>query len=249
MLTLDITENETSRTLGQVAYDALKAMILSGEIRPGERLAERELARRLRVSRTPLREALGWLTRDGLAVSRPGQGYYALEFDPRIIAEMYEFRETLEVHAARAAAQRIGDAGISEIGAVMEQLAFYERQEALSLEQLRDEVHLGLRIHEIIARECGNDFVCEALLQVYDRLRLLTWIDALWFDKWTLTRQEHRELVEAITARDAERAVRVARHHVQRCSEDALWVIKAQHREGSNVIRKGQAGPTREPAR
>src|ERR1700733_13047702 len=146
MLTLDTTENETSRTLGQVAYDALKAMILSGEIRPGERLAERELARRIRVSRTPLREALGWLTRDGLAVSRPGQGYYALEFDPRIIAEMYEFRETLEIHAARAAAERIGDDGIAEMAAVMEQLSFYERQETLTLEQLREEVHLGLRI-------------------------------------------------------------------------------------------------------
>jgi DNA-binding GntR family transcriptional regulator len=230
--TADTPVDTTAKTLGQIAYDALKAMILAGEIRPGERLAERELARRIRVSRTPLREALGWLTRDGLAVSRPGHGYYTLEFDPEIIAELYEFRETLEVHAAKAAAERISDAGISEISAVMEQLAVYERAEALTLEQLRDEVHLGLRIHEIIARECGNGFICEALLQVYDRLRLLTWIDVLWFDKWTLTRSEHRALVAAVTARDPEAAARVARHHVQRCGEDALWVIKAHQPDG-----------------
>ncbi|MBV8649836.1 MAG: GntR family transcriptional regulator [Alphaproteobacteria bacterium] len=234
MLTLDTAADDQPKTLGQIAYEALKAMILSGEIRPGERLAERELARRIRVSRTPLREALGWLTRDGLAVSRPGQGYYALEFDPRIIAEMYEFREMLEVHAARHAAERISDAGLAEIKDVMERLADYEKQENLSLEQLRDEVHLGLKIHEIIARQCGNDFVCEALLQVYDRLRLLTWIDVLWFDKWNLTREEHRALVEAVTAHDPEKAAQAARHHVQRCSVDALWVIKAQHREGNN---------------
>ncbi len=245
MLTLDTTASEPSKTLGQIAYDALKAMILSGEIRPGERLAERELARRIRVSRTPLREALGWLTRDGLAVSRPGQGYYALEFDPRIIAEMYEFREMLEVHAAKAAAERITDGGLREIKDIMERLSVYERQENLSLEQLRDEVHLGLKIHEIIARQCGNDFVCEALLQVYDRLRLLTWIDVLWFDKWNLTRQEHRALVEAVTAHDPVRAAEAARHHVQRCSVDALWVIKAQHREGNNVTQHVQAGPPR----
>jgi DNA-binding GntR family transcriptional regulator len=245
MLTLDTEADDQPKTLGQIAYDALKAMILSGEIRPGERLAERELARRIRVSRTPLREALGWLTRDGLAVSRPGQGYYALEFDPRIIAEMYEFREMLEVHAARHAAERISDAGLTEIRDVMERLAEYEKQENLSLEQLRDEVHLGLKIHEIIARQCGNDFVCEALLQVYDRLRLLTWIDVLWFDKWNLTRQEHRALVEAVTAHDAEKAAEAARHHVQRCSVDALWVIKAQHREGNNGTQSTSARPAR----
>jgi DNA-binding GntR family transcriptional regulator len=245
MLRLDTAESEQSKTLGQIAYDALKAMILSGEIRPGERLAERELARRIRVSRTPLREALGWLTRDGLAVSRPGQGYYALEFDPRIIAEMYEYRELLEVHAARAAAERISDAGLTEMRDVMERLRVYEQQENLSLEQLRDEVHLGLKIHEIIARQCGNDFVCEALLQVYDRLRLLTWIDVLWFDKWNLTREEHRTLVEAVTAHDPVRAAEAARHHVQRCSVDALWVIKAQHREANNGTQQVQARPPR----
>jgi DNA-binding GntR family transcriptional regulator len=231
MLTLTASPTETAKTLGQVAYDALRSMILSGEIRPGERLAERELARRIQVSRTPLREALGWLARDGLAVSKPGLGYFALEFDPQLIAEMYEFRETLEVRSAEMAARRIGDAGIRELADVMERLAAFEREQNLTIEQLRNEVHLGLRIHEIIARECGNSFICDALIQLYDRLRLLTWIDVLWFDKWALTRSEHRDLVLAVTARDAERAAAVARHHVRRCGEDALWVIKAQHGE------------------
>jgi DNA-binding GntR family transcriptional regulator len=218
----------SSKTLAQGAYDILKAMILSGEIRPGERLAERELARRINVSRTPLREALGLLARDGLATARPGLGYFAVEFDPDIIAQMYEFRETLEVRACRMAAQRIGDAGIAELAAVMTELAAFERLESLGIDELRREVHLGLRIHEIIARECGNEFIYEALLQLYDRLRLLTWIDVLWFDKWPLTRAEHRDLVAAVAARDGERAAVVAQHHVRRSGEDALWVIRAQ---------------------
>src|SRR5690348_17787572 len=61
-------DGDGTKPLSQIAYDALRSMILSGEVKPGERLRERELARRVQVSRTPLREALGRLERDGLAV-------------------------------------------------------------------------------------------------------------------------------------------------------------------------------------
>jgi DNA-binding GntR family transcriptional regulator len=212
-------------------------MILSGEVRPGERLGERELARRIQVSRTPLREALGRLERDGLAVSRPGLGYYAVAFDPKIVDELYELREVLEVHASRAAARHIGNKGIAELNNVMKRLAPFERKKKLSLDQLREEVHLGLLIHEIIARECGNDLIAETLLQLYDRLKLLTWIDVVSIDTWSLTRREHRELVDAIVARDEQRAAKAAQRHVKRCRKDALWIIKAQHREKSDVGR------------
>lgn len=236
---------QADKALSEVAYDSLRAMILSGQVRPGERLGERELARRIQVSRTPLREALGRLERDGLAVNRPGLGYYALEFDPEIVEALYEFRELLEVHASRAAARRISEAGIRELKDIMRQLAVYERKRKPSTEELRQEVQLGLRIHEVIARESGNSFICETLLQIYDRLRLLTWIDVLWFDKWQLTREEHRELVDAVTARDEKRAAKIAGRHVKRSREDSLWVITAQHRERNHA--KGPNRTRRSP--
>src|SRR5205807_1052722 len=145
-----------TKTWGQVAYDALRTMVLSGEVRPGERLGERELARRIQVSRTPLREALGRLERDGLAVSKPGLGYFAMEFDPKVVEELYEFREILEVPACRLAARRIGDGGVRALQDIMRQLARFERKKKLRIDELREEVHLGLRIHEVIARESGN---------------------------------------------------------------------------------------------
>ena len=222
-----------SRPLSQIAYDALRTMILSGEVKPGERLSERELARRVRVSRTPLREALGRLQRDGLAVSKPGLGYFATEFDPALVQELYEFREILEVQASRLAARRIGQAGIRELRDIMHRLARFERKKKLSIDELREEVNLGLRIHEVIARESGNALVADALYQLYDRLRLLTWIDVLWFDTWSITRREHRELVAAVAAHDPERAAKVAQRHVRRSREDAVHVIKVQHAGGA----------------
>jgi len=231
----------TNKPLSQIAYDSLRTMILSGAVRPGERLGERELARRIQVSRTPLREALGRLERDGLAVNKPGIGYFALEFDPKVIDEIYEFRELLEVHAVRAAARRISPAGVRELQDIMRQLAGFERKKKPSTSELREEVQLGLRLHEVIARESDNSFIGETLLQIYDRLRLLTWIDVLWFDKWPLTRKEHRELVDAVIAHDEARAARIAARHVKRSWEDALWVITAQHREAHRVTRASRA--------
>jgi DNA-binding GntR family transcriptional regulator len=229
--------HEIVKTLAQSAYEALRALILSGELKPGERLVERELARRVNVSRTPLREALQRLERDGLAINKPGIGYVTVAFDPRVVAEIYELREVLELYVCGAAAERISDAGIRGLAEIQRALARFEEKESLSVDQLREEVELGFRIHEIIAQEAGNALMCETLMQLYDRLRLLEWIDVLWIDKWPVTRHEHRDLVAAVTARDPARAVAVARTHLQRCKDDALRVIKAQHREEHHVIR------------
>jgi DNA-binding GntR family transcriptional regulator len=232
--------DDTSKTLSQLAYDRLKAMLISGELRPGERLGERELARRIEVSRTPLREALSRLERDGLAIVKPGRGYFALEFDAKTIEEMYELRELLEIHASRLAARKIGSDGLAALEDIMGRLAVFESEQNLSLGQLREEAHLGLRIHEVIAQECGNDLISATLHHLYDRLRLLTWIDVLWFDKWAVTRREHLDLVEAVMSRDEDRAAELARQHVCRCRDDVLWVIKAQRGEGSRVERPKQ---------
>lgn len=222
-----------SKPLSQIAYDALRSMILSGEVKPGERLSERELARRVQVSRTPLREALGRLERDGLAVSKPGLGYFATEFDPALVEELYEFREILEVQACRLAARRIAADGIRALRDIMQQLARFERKKKLSVDELREEVALGIRIHEVIARECGNALVCDALLQIYDRLRLLTWIDVLWFDTWSTTRKEHRALIAVVMAHDTERAAKVAQRHVRRSWKGSVHVLRVQHAGGT----------------
>ena len=239
--TMNGTGSDGSKPLSRIAYDALRTMILSGEVKPGARLSERDLARRVRVSRTPLREALGRLERDGLAVSKPGLGYFATEFDPALVEELYEFREILEVQACRLAARRIKDAGVRELQEIIRHLARFERKKKLSIDELREEVHLGLRIHEVIARESGNGLICDALYQLYDRLRLLTWIDVLWFDTWSTTRKEHRELVAAVLARDPERAAKVAQRHVRRSRQDAVHVIKVQHAGGA--VRSMQVRP------
>jgi DNA-binding GntR family transcriptional regulator len=102
-------------------------------------------------------------------------------------------------------------------------------------------VNLGLRIHEVIARESGNALVADALYQIYDRVRLLTWIDVLWYDTWSTTRREHRDLVAAVLAHDADRAAKVALRHVRRSRNGSVHVLKAQH--GGGAVRSIRTRP------
>ena len=215
-------------TLKKSAYEALKAFILSGDLRPGERLGERELTERLGVSRTPLREALNQLERDGLVVSKPRRGYFVLDLDPKAIEDLLDLRCVLDAYAARLAVRRMTDADIEELRGVVRQLEVLERRSDQTTEEIAEEIRAGLRIHEVIARTGGNRLLYETLMGLYDRLSLLIWIEVLWVDEWELTRREHREIVDAIAARDETRAVAAAEAHVQRSRENVLRVARAQ---------------------
>ena len=80
-------------------YSALKQMIISNELGPGERLLDRELADKVGVSRTPVRDALRRLEQDGLITTRTGRRWFVADLDTKQAANLYELREVLEVRA------------------------------------------------------------------------------------------------------------------------------------------------------
>src|SRR5690242_17870662 len=87
-------------------YGKLKAMIYNGKLRPGQRLVERDLAVRLRISRIPVRESLARLKMEGLVRTIPNTSTYVEDFPPQRIMEMYSMRLLLEPEAARLATLR-----------------------------------------------------------------------------------------------------------------------------------------------
>jgi DNA-binding GntR family transcriptional regulator len=89
-----------------MAYEALKKRIIEVDLQPGERLVERDLADELKVSRIPLREALRLLAAEGLVVLVPHRGALVSPFTPADVRDLFDVRESLEVLAARLAAQR-----------------------------------------------------------------------------------------------------------------------------------------------
>jgi len=215
-------------TLKQAATDALRELILKGRIRPGEQLRERDVAEMIGVSRTPLREALNQLEREGLVQSQPHRGYTVTAIDLKTGQQLLDLRRILDGYAATLAAGVISQRGIDDLDAILAQLAVYEAMEQPSVDDLADEVRIGLRLHEVIARESGDAFLYETLKVLYGRLTLLIWVDVLWVDKWDDTRSDHKEIVFAVKARDAKRAAAAAEAHVDRSRADLQRVIDAQ---------------------
>jgi DNA-binding GntR family transcriptional regulator len=199
-------------TLAAQAYDEIKRMILGGELKGGERMSERDLTGRLKVSRTPLREALKQLTREGLVVSRPQSGHYVRTYDLKTVDDLYGLREILEAHAITLALSRMDEVGRRRLRTLRRDLRKYDGD----AEQSQRELDESQGVHVSIARLAGDAFLLETLLGLYDRLQLFVWIDALYEDDAKLTRAEHRRLLDAMIAGRRRDAIAVARGHARR---------------------------------
>ena len=199
-------------------------MILSGRLKPGQRVAERDLGALLKVSRTPIREALGRLVQDGLVESRPQRGHFVQAIDGKVVEDLYELRELLELHAIKLAVRRATPEDFAELDSLAEVLRKYDRDETQGEAELRD----AQILHELIVRAARSQPLLEMLKRVYDRLQMFIWIDALYADEAALTRREHREIIAAFKARDERQLTKLAREHLRRSKTNVLRVLKAR---------------------
>jgi DNA-binding GntR family transcriptional regulator len=206
---------KTSDGLAGDAYRRMRQAILRGEFSPGEPLLESHLAEKLGMSRTPVREALRVLARDGFVETIPTRGFVVPRPSIDDLHELYELREMLEGLAARAAAARATD---TEIGDLERLCVRYER--AATLEKW---TQVGTEFHNRVVELARNRRLSTSLGALHDHI-VLTRRSAL--SSADVMRdeavREHRAIVEAIRARDGEAAERQARMHVRTSYAAAL---------------------------
>jgi DNA-binding GntR family transcriptional regulator len=214
------------RRLTVDAYAAIKDMILTGQFKPGNKLSDQDLAVELGVSRTPVRHALSRLAQDGFLDDGNGKGYHVADLDAKQVADLYALREVLEAHAVRLAAERATPSNIEELKEV---LAMVEK---LSEDPSKrgEEIRVGLKIHEIIARASGDTFLHETMVRLLNRMHFFIWMDTLNEDPQAAeaTRREHRELLECIRAEKPDEAEVVVRTHIRTAKQGILKVLEAR---------------------
>jgi DNA-binding GntR family transcriptional regulator len=215
-------------TLKESVYASLKAMIVSGELQAGSRLTEIDLAARLKVSRTPLREALNRLERDGLVSSKPRHGYFVTVFDLRTVEDAFDVREVLEGYAAERAAERIKPEDKERLHAVLRQCESMAARDNRSMTDMIQEMRLGLEIHRIIAEVSDNRLLHENICGFLDKFQHFIWIELLWLDEWAAARNEHDGIVAAICAGEGQQAAALARQHVRVSKENILRFLRAK---------------------
>jgi DNA-binding GntR family transcriptional regulator len=202
-------------------YEALRGILLSYEIKPSERLNEVELARRFRVSRTPLREALNRLVTERLLSFEPLVGFFRPAINLQEVRDLYEFRVILETIGIRLAIQRASDA---EISAVSEFWTNANRNGAsLAKEEL---IHIDEQFHEALIGLSHNQELVHALRAVNARIHVIRWADTSGDGRHEESYRQHHRLLDVLRERKEAQCVEVLRGIIERRQEEIVEVIK-----------------------
>ncbi|MDE1568637.1 GntR family transcriptional regulator [Aquabacter sp. P-9] len=201
-------------SLREQAYAELKDLVLTGRLRPGERLSETRLAERLGVSRTPLREALMKLEEEGLVVGRRNLGYVVADFDIKTACDLLHVRAALDACAAELACAVATEEDLDAIRAIIDEMISFADKKRSNTANVAHNLDLGLKIHKVIAAATRNDALIRLTEQVYQQLQMALWLEVLFEDAERSGLEQHIAIADAIIARDPEAASKAARAHV-----------------------------------
>ena len=220
------------QTLRERIADALREAIINGDLPPGGRLQEIEIAESYKTSRTPVREAFRQLESEGFLVLRPRRGAVVAPITERDIREFYELKSLLEGYAARKAVTRLSDDEINRMESLNGELRkLYERSDVSGMVPVHNE------FHEIFVRASGNErlsSLIKTLVQQFQRFRIaLSHTDAVE-DSIKL----HDKIVEAFRMRDADLASSLVAENSTQGSDalvNRLQRIETRDRTGKPV--------------
>ncbi len=200
------------------AFETIRNKILTGRIKPGDRLHEGELATELGLSRTPVREAIRRLESDGLVVHEPHRGVTVNRLDNQAVSELYTIREVLEATAAALAAQHASE---MEIAALSDLLARQKPDDANPAEASR----LNRIFHRAICDGAHNRYLNRTLDGLAQSMALLGRTTLSLPGRQAEAIGEHTAILDAIARRDPAGAEAAARKHIRSAHKARLAIL------------------------
>lgn len=210
--------------LRQIVYEKIKEAILDGIIHPGERLSEVELAEKLTVSRTPVREAIRQLAETGLVTLIPRKGAYVVLLSVQDAKDLYELRGALECCAVMHLCENPPVDALHEVRNIFDDFN----------DSMAQFIHFDRQFHSIIRAGSGNKFLNGVLDNVVDLIQLCRRY-ALEVVPLTTSAAEHVGIIDAILARNVELSQRLLREHLLRASESLATYLE-KHPEFSRQM-------------
>ena len=217
--------------LRDVVFNTLRQAILKGELAPGERLMEIQLAEKLGVSRTPIREAIRKLELEGLVLMIPRKGAEVAKISERSLRDVLEVRRSLEELAIELACQRMSEEDMDELERVQGSFRnAIARGEAMAIAETDEHYH-------VIYQGTGND----KLVQMLNNLREQMYRYRLEYikdeDKRQVLLVEHEHILKALRNRNIAEAKNAAREHIDNQEITVSRNIKEQEMDSAAVGR------------
>jgi DNA-binding GntR family transcriptional regulator len=192
----------------------IERVVLAGEFNPGDRISEKELAIRFGISRGPIREALRSLEAAGLVEQVPNRGVFVRQLSAEQADEIYEVRAALFALAGGLLAQRASDDEVEHLRRFLRRM-----NDAVERDDFATYSRENFAFHEYIVERAGNRVLAAQYLSLIKQLRLYRARSLMFGNAMNASSEEHREMVEAIAARDPERAYAAHHRHVATAKE------------------------------
>jgi len=203
-------------TTGRVST-YLRDAIASGAIAPGDRIRETAVSGQLGVSRTPVREALAELARDGLVHVEPYCGAYVARLDAARLEHLVEFRIALEQFAVERAIRHAGAHDFDRVAACIDRL-----DERATAESFDAAIEADLEVHALLIEIAGNPLLAATYSSLLNELRLYIRMTSAHYASMRDLSLEHAALLTALRARDVDAALTLVRSHILHGHDAAL---------------------------
>ena len=197
------------KNLAEAVYRQLKSDIFEFRLLPGARFSENEVARRARVSRTPVREALFRLEREGYLEVHAKSGWSVRALDFELLDSLYDLRVVLESAAVRKLCQgepRRALAGLEKVWLVSPRRRLTDGARVARLDE---------EFHRALVEAAGNPELARIHHGITERIRIVRRLDFTHPERIVYTYLEHAQVLRAVLARNSERATRLLRAHIE----------------------------------
>lgn len=209
--------------LRDVVFHTLREAILKGELKPGERLMELQLAAKLGVSRTPIREAIRMLEQEGLAVTIPRKGAEVAKMTEKDMQDVLQVREALDELAANIACERITQEELDELVTAMHEFEISTRTK-----DLKRIAETDVKFHDVIYRATDNPKLVTMVNNLREQMYRYR-VEYLKDEKnYPTLLKEHKEIVEGLKTQNKEMIAEAMRKHVANQAAAVQVMIKEQ---------------------
>lgn len=209
------------KPLREIVFESIREAILDGRLKPGERVMEIQLAEKLGVSRTPVREAIRKLELEGLLIMEPRKGAYVADVSLKDVIDVLEVRSSLEGLAASLAATR---ASQEEIELLKEKAIQFK--ECIEKNDVQGMINKDTEFHEAILQAAKNKkltSIIESLREQVQRFRVTYFTE---YNMTTYLAREHQNVLDAIGDRNPEQASKYAQTHIENLEKFIVSRVK-----------------------
>ena len=207
--------------LRDVVFNTLRQAILTGELKPGERLMEIHLANKLGVSRTPIREAIRKLELEGLVTMIPRRGAEVAQITEKSMSDVLEVRRAMDALCTVLACERISEEEIAELSAACDKFAT-----AANTKDIRKCAQADVDFHDIIVRATGNKRLVQLINNLSEQMYRYRFEYLKDVSRYDNLIEEHRIIYESIRNHDKDAARTAAELHIDNQAKAIIHQIR-----------------------